>query len=330
MGFETQDVERKTLSILRVLQDSPDVIGGRMIARRLKDHGVDLGERAVRYHLKLMDKRGLTELKGRDGRVLTKLGRSEVKNAMVSDKVGFAISKIELLSFLTDFDCDTSKGMVPVNVSLFSKSSFDNALKIMRPIFCSGLCVSDLVAVAEEGERIGDVLVPNGKIALATVCSVIINGVMLKAGIPVNSAFGGILQVRNHRPIRFVELIHYAGSSLDPSDVFIRANMTTVQSTALTGQGEILANFRDIPATCLPLAEKTLAKLENAGISGVMIMGQTSEQLCEVPVDLNRIGIILLGGLNPVAAAHEAGINGVNYAMSTIIDYRDLIRAETI
>ena len=55
MGFETQDVERKVLTILKVLGDSQKALGARVIARHLKDHGIELGERAVRYHLKLMD-----------------------------------------------------------------------------------------------------------------------------------------------------------------------------------------------------------------------------------------------------------------------------------
>ncbi|MFC2019796.1 winged-helix domain-containing protein [Chloroflexota bacterium] len=71
MGFDNQDVERKVLSILKILSDSQDVLGARVIARQLKDLGIELGERAVRYHLKLMDERGLTRLSGRDGRLIT-------------------------------------------------------------------------------------------------------------------------------------------------------------------------------------------------------------------------------------------------------------------
>ena len=55
MGFETQDVERKVLTILRTLSDSHEPLGARVIAQHLKDYGIELGERAVRYHLKLMD-----------------------------------------------------------------------------------------------------------------------------------------------------------------------------------------------------------------------------------------------------------------------------------
>ncbi len=55
IGQQTQEVERKIIAILKVLSDSPRPLGGRVLARHLGDLGIDLGERAVRYHLKLMD-----------------------------------------------------------------------------------------------------------------------------------------------------------------------------------------------------------------------------------------------------------------------------------
>ncbi|MBA7705244.1 hypothetical protein ES703_114068 [subsurface metagenome] len=54
--------------------------------------------------------------------------------------------------------------------------------------------------------------------------------------------------------------------------------------------------------------------------------GDTSEPVCEIPVELNRIGVILFNGLNPVAAAVEAGIEAENHGMSTVIDYQNLIK----
>ncbi len=330
MGFETQDVERKLLSILKVLSEAQEPLGARVIAQRLKGYGIELGERAVRYHLKLMDERGLTRLAGRDGRLLTEQGMEEIKSALVKYKVGFAISRIELLAFRTDFDLGKRYGPIPVNVSFFPKEKFKKALQAMRPAFEAGLCVSGLVAVASEGERLGEFVVPKGSMGLATVCSVVINGSMLKAGVPMDSRFGGILQIRNRKPFRFVELINYAGSSLDPSEVFIRARMTSVGEAAKRGEGKILANFREIPALCHGIAEKVVAGLKEAGLGGLLVMGNTSEPVCEVPVELNRIGMILLGGMNPVAAAEEAGVEAENHGMSTIMEYGDLIKFEEL
>jgi repressor of nif and glnA expression len=55
-------------------------------------------------------------------------------------------------------------------------------------------------------------------------------------------------------------------------------------------------------------------------------MGEVSKPVCEVPVGLNKVGMILIGGLNPVAAAVESGVEVENHAMSTVIEYRDLIK----
>ena len=326
IGSETQEVARKELSILKILKEAPEPLGARVIARKLKDLGIELGERAVRYHLQLMDERGLTKNVGRDGRLITTSGIEELDSALVRDKVGFAISRIELLSFRTNFDWEKGSGLVPVNMSFFPKEKFHRALQAMKPAFAAGICASDLIAVAEEGELLGEVTVPQDKIGLATVCSIVVNGSLLKAGIPVDSKFGGILQIREHRPIRFVELIHYSGSSLDPSEVFISARMTSVREVANSGNGKILANFREIPALCRPIAEGVIGKLRKAGLGGPLLMGNTSEPVCEIPVELNRVGIVLIGGLNPVAAAAEGGISADSHAMSTVIEYGNLIK----
>ena len=322
-----QDIERKEFHILKVLEGSEQALGSTVIARCLQDIGIELGERTVRYHLKLMDERGLTQLdKPRNGRVLTERGRAELKRALVNDKVGLALSKIESLAFRADFDPETREGLVPVNLSYFPREKFKKALKVMKPVFQAGLCVSDLVMVADAGEKIGESVVPEGTACLATVCSIAVNGALLKAGVPIDSKFGGVLQMRHREPLRFVELIHYTGSSLDPSEIFIRARMTSVNQVKSSGNGEILANFREIPAVCQPLTVEIAEKLRDAGIGGILLMGSVGEPVCEMPVDVNRVGIVLIGGLNPVAAAQEAGVESRNYAMSVLVEYKNLVK----
>jgi len=75
----------------------------------------------------------------------------------------------------------------------------------------------------------------------------VVNGILLRNGVPMDSRFGGILQVKDGKPLRFRRIDHYSGSSLDPSEVFIRGRMTSVRQAADQGEGKILANFREIP-----------------------------------------------------------------------------------
>jgi hypothetical protein len=200
----------------------------------------------------------------------------------------------------------------------------------MKPIFGAGLCSSQLVAAADSGQRIGEVLVPENEVGLATVCSIVINGTLLKAGIPMDSSFSGILQMKDKRPKRFTEIIHYNGCSLDPSEIFIKARMTSVINVASNGSGEILANFREIPAICYSLAERVLEGLKSAGLGEVITLGIPSEPVCEIPVEANKIGMVLMGGLNPVAAALETGFTVDNRSMATVLNYDELFPFETL
>jgi len=320
-----RDTERKVISILKVLSQSSEPVGSTVIARELESHGIYISERTVRYHLKIMDERGFTRPLGRDGRSITHQGLEELKSALAPEQIGFVIERINLLAYRSNFDPRTRAGQVPINTSLFPANRFSQALEAMKEAFAAGYAVSDLVATARAGEKLGHVVIPEGQVGFATVCSVVVNSTLLKAGVPMDSKFGGILEVRNGEPRRFVAIINYAGTSLDPSEAYIRARMTSVRRAASAGAGRILANFREIPAPARHAVEAIVADLKHAGIGGVLLIGEASEPLCQMPVGLNKIGMILLGGLNPVAAAEEAGIEAENISESGTIDFHQLV-----
>ena len=100
--------------------------------------------------------------------------------------------------------------------------------------------------------------------------------------------------------------------------------MTSVSETVKTGNGKILGVFRTIPAPSREVVEKKIALLKEAGVGGIYALRNTSEPLCQIPVALNRIGIVQLSGLNPIAAASEAGIEIENIAESGLIDFEQL------
>lgn len=68
------------------------------------------------------------------------------------------------------------------------------------------------------------------------------------------------------------------------------------------------------------IVEQQIALLKEIGIGGIYSLGGISEPLYQIPVALNRIGVVQLGGLNPIAAASEAGIEIENVAESGFID----------
>ena len=318
------DAENKLIAILKILSESSEPLGSITIARRLEKDGIFLSERAVRYHLKIADERGYTEPGGRDGRMITPRGRQEVKEALAPQHLGFVREKLEMMAYQTTFNPEKRTGQLAINTSLIDSDKFKKALSVMKDAFKANLCVSRLVAVAREGEKLGSVVVPEGKTGLATVCSASINGVLLKAGVPTEFRFGGILEIADSQPKRFVAIIDYAGTSLDPSEQYIRAGMTSVGQAARTGSGKILGVFRTLPAPAREVVEERLSTLKKAGIGGVYTLGHTSESLYQIPVAMNRIGMVQLGGLNPVATAVEAGIEIENIAESGLIDFNEL------
>lgn len=317
-------MNKTMLAILKTLEKYSDVVGSREISRQLKLHGIDLTERTVRYHLKILDERGYTEVFGKEGRRITEKGRGELANALVSEKVGFVISKIETLSYLTTLNPETFKGDVILNISYFPEENLRDVMKLLRPVFYSPYVMSDRVIIAHGGERIGDVQIPQGKVGLGTVCSVTINGIFLKAGIPVTSKFGGIIEVVNSCPERFLSLISYEGSSLDPLEIFIRSKMTDVSGAVKKHYGKILASFREIPVVCLNEAKRLAETITNKGIGGILIIGAPNKPLLEVPVGIDKAGVVIVGGLNPVAAIEESGVNTETRAMSTLYEYSRL------
>jgi HTH-type transcriptional regulator, global nitrogen regulator NrpRI len=321
IGQQNREVERKIAAILKVISESPEPIGGRMISRLLRDQGINLGERGVRYHLKIMDERGLTSIVGhRDGRVITQRGQDEMKSLLVFDKMGFLLSRIELLAYYTTYNIEDHSGNIPIDVSLIPASDYKKALNILKEIFNGEYHLSLFVAVANKGEKLGDVIIPEKTVGLATMSSAVINGCLLKSGVPVDSRFGGIINIHGGKPYRFTDLIQYDGSTIDPSVIFISSHLTGVRETAKSGEGMVMASYHEVPMFSRQGTEETLITLQTRGICRSFILGQYNEPVCDIPARPNRIGLVTFSGLNPIAAVAESGIKVTVKTMCGVMD----------
>jgi HTH-type transcriptional regulator, global nitrogen regulator NrpRI len=199
-------MNRTMFTILRVLDKHEDVVGSIELSRELLSHGIELSERTVRHYLKLLDHMGMTRVQGKRGRTITDKGKSEVNKAFVSERVNFIISKIDSLSYLTDFNIDSLKGNIILNISFFPDKKLRDVVKIVSEVFASPYVMSNRIILAKGGERIGDVQVPEGCVGLGTVCSITLNGIFLKSGIPVTSRYGGVVEIEEGVPRRFTLL----------------------------------------------------------------------------------------------------------------------------
>jgi hypothetical protein len=165
-------------------------------------------------------------------------------------------------------------------------------------------------------------------IGVGTVCSITLNGVLLKHGIPTVSRFGGLLELQNKKPTRFVEIVMYDGTSIDPLEVFIRSGMTDYLGAINTGSGRIGASFREFPAESRDLVEQLAEKMKRIGLGGLVRIGRPGQTLLEIPVSEGRVGAIVIGGLNPVSIFEETGVRAYSRALAGLIDFNKLFNYE--
>ncbi|WP_135606624.1 DUF128 domain-containing protein [Methanococcoides sp. NM1] len=316
-------IERKLIEIMRVISESDKPIGARNIADELQNRGYNLGERAVRYHLRILDERGFTEKHGYNGRTITTSGRKELDDALIGDRLDFVITRIEELIYKTDYDSFSKKGNVIVNLSTVDKDDFDNAIDVMKYASSGDISISPNIKIFEEDSD-PRVYVPPGCVNIATVCSITFDGLLLKSGIPIKPAYGGIIEMEHNDPVQFLDMISYSGTSIDPVKIFMMRHETSVLDVLDTGNGRILANMRNIPSSAIDKTKEVLKYLEDSGIGGVLSIGDSSDAMVGAPVEEGMAGILVAVGVNLVAAVEEAGIPVATSPVSMVLDYSEM------
>ena len=312
--------EHRMIEILRILNIQEKPIGSKVIADELKNKGYNLGERAVRYHMQILDEKGYTERKGYSGRVITELGRIKLEKGLIYDQVDFTFSKFEERIYLTDFDYNKKEGNVIVNTSnILDNKAFD----IIKEVFKAGVCVSPLIN-AKKTEIHGK----KGYV-MKTICGTTIDGVFLKNGIPSIPQYGGLVEIEDYQPTKFSELISYKKTSITPLDAFIAKDMTSVLEVVEHGTGTIPANFRIIPENSIEKAKDIIKKLENVGIGGVLEVGEVSENILGIPVPEGMAGVTIIGGITPFCAAQEMDYKVDIKTGEEIINYNKLKALES-
>lgn len=313
--------QRRLIEILRVIESADKPVGARAISDSLCNRGYELGERAVRYNLKILDELGFTKKRGYSGRMLTPLGMRELNDALVDDRIGFVNTRIEEYMFKTSFDPVTKTGDVIANTSIIDKADVERVSEIMGRTFDAGYAISRRVLILEEGAGLFAQEIPAGCVGIATLCSITLDGMLMKGGIPVDTSFAGVVDVREGKPAEFTDLIAYAGSSLDPMRVFMARRVTHVVDAVERGSGKILANVREVPVAAAELAMSLLEQSRDAGLGGLIELGGQGEPLLGCPIGSGKIGIAFCAGVNGAVAAEEMGIRIKTIPISALVDY---------
>jgi repressor of nif and glnA expression len=321
MAINMKINERVRGAILRALVAVGDSAGASVVRSYLQAEGVTLQERTIRLYFLRMDQEGLTRLVSRRaGRLITERGREELARDKVIEKVGFTASHLDAQAYRTSFDLKTRKGMLASLSVRVPKASLLRAMEEMKYVFSRRLGAGSNVVVAKEAERLAGPVAISGLIEVATLSSVSLTSVLVTGGIPVVPRFGGLLEIHEGRALRFVELIDYRGSTIDPVELFVRAKMTRIRDCARTGSGLVGAGFLEIPSVALPAAQQLCRVAGAAGLGVPLGFGLPGQAFLGIPVPANRGGLAVLSGANPLAALYEAGVISRFEPYSGVID----------
>lgn len=228
------------------------------------------------------------------------------------------------------FDPQKNRGRIIVNISIVNESDFNKVIGYIRQAVHSGLSVSPYIKIIRPGEKIGNVNIENGKIGIATACSITIDGVLLKAGIPVKPKFGGVVEIHDGSPVRFTDILTYESTTIDPLDVLMSQELTSVTRMIDTGSGKILANLREAPMASRDKIEQVLDSLVEAGFSCILEVGEPNNDVLGIQVGRDKIGIVVIGGTNPMALVQEHGIDIDTQEMSILLDVEEMAHIDDL
>jgi repressor of nif and glnA expression len=314
-------IQRKLIEILRVIDENRGAVGARIISDALKERGYPLGERGVRYHLRILDERGLTEGHGYAGRTITERGRMEIEEALVQDRTGFVLTQIEKMIYQTNFDLTSKTGQVIANITTIKETDLDDALGILRYLAEHG--TGCRIKVIAGGAPNSATPIPDDHIGIATICSITCDGILLKHGIPVNINYGGMLRFDKNQASHYTDLIAYSGTTIDPMKIFLSRKSTSVLDIVETGDGLLLANVRAVPDLARNEASGILDRVVEAGIIDYARIGDPHSPVLSVPVAAGMTGISVSAGLNSIAAIQEVGIGVAVEPVAAVMDYSE-------
>jgi repressor of nif and glnA expression len=315
---------RKQVAIFHILKNSIDLISSPKITEMLNIEGHDISERTVRYYLEDMGKKSYTEKKGKLGYNITEKGLHEIDSITIIEKVGFLSSRINKIAYKMSFNPDKMSGTVIVNLSIANPMEIKHLFSSFKKVYEKDMAMGQMLMLVPPGETFHNLKIPDHMIGIGTVCSVTLNGVLLKNGIPTNSVFGGILALADNKPFGFVDVIKYDGTSMDPLEIFIRSGMTNYLGAIKTGHGRVGASFQEYPSESRDYVLGIIKKMRKARMMGGYILGSPNKSLLKIPVNEGSIGAIVMGGLNPVAVFEESGIRVQSKALTGLVDYKQL------
>jgi repressor of nif and glnA expression len=242
----------------------------------------------------------------------------------------FVSHSIEELAMQVTYDPLAGTGRAVYNLSLVPTPDLAPVLGLLRGACLSGVCASDLVRLVPGGETIDGFTVPEGQTGICTLCSVTLDGILLRRGIPLHAIGGGTVEIVNRVPRRFTHLIHYDETTIDPLQVLMTEEITSVSEVIRTGNGTVLANIRECHMEAESLVAELLDDLGESRFFGVLEVGLPNSPLLGVQISAQHMGVVAVGGTNPIAAIREAGYTVTTRAIRGMIDVSEMTGIERV
>lgn len=307
--FADEKYAATVIEILRILYFSEGLQSSGHIRKQLEERGYHLDSRTIRYHLSNMETENLITRKGNRGAHLTEKGINEAKMLFVFDRIGTSSFETEKLSSYYSYDLLKSKGRIVVNCLLLEKDKLEKALKELKQAVEVNICVSSLIGIAKEPEKLWNCNISKDYVALVCVSSRNYDIALQKMGIYVETSATGLYRLENFTACGFTEIISHTGTTLSPGEILIRGKYTSVSKLVETGNGLATAAIKIFPSFLYKELQNALKKLTPSIFSGLISHGGIISPSYRISSkDRNKGYMIIYGGANLFAPLIEKGI----------------------
>jgi len=106
--------------------------------------------------------------------------------------------------------------------------------------------------------------------------------------------------------------------------------MTDYCGAIADGNGLIGASFREMPENSRDMAVQLADRLSAVGLGGFLEIGWPDQPVFGLPVSPGRIGVVVIGGLNPMAVLVEKGYRISLRALAGLLEYNRLFHYEEL
>ncbi|MDD1664896.1 MAG: DUF128 domain-containing protein [Methanomicrobiales archaeon] len=236
----------------------------------------------------------------------------------------FINNRIEDLAMEVSYDPLENTGKIIFNLSLIPKTNLERAVSLFRNAYRAGLSVSDKVRFFDEGARLEGLTIPPGFAGICTMCTITLDGILLRRGVPIHPVGGGLVEIVDRVPSRFTHMILYEATTIDPLEVLVAQDLTSILRVMKEGSGTILGNLRECHMEAESLVMGLLDNLSSVGFTGILEVGAPNIPILGVPESPQNFGVAMVGGTNPMAALKEEGIPVVTKALKGVMDVGEM------